>query len=331
MPKSNQTGRTATSSERVMKDLSPEELSVLSNMGQQIEQILSMSSGASAGQGGVAAGAGAASATMQKEEEEEGGDGGPAAGPGGANYHGPTFTPGSPKPSRVEGSAKKEEEEDDEEDTASGAPAGERMQTAPSNPNKPRQIVKVRMSDGKVRNAIIVADPDASTGSSTADERIEDLPEWDEENVDDVAKAILRMAMGAGVIKKSARPQNPLVVAMAKIAKAMESIAEKQSIHDRVLTDIVDSLGVTKGLEEAENQVSRRRPVGTMPQDQTNVVKELATALASVMKGENRQQGPVGTGSDLSQSEKVHKSMSELALAMSQIAGDAWNPRMVGE
>ena len=292
-----------------MKDLTPEELSVLTNMQSQIGQILSMAGGTGAGQAGVAAGP---SGTVQMGDPSS--DSGVTHG----SWVGPIHKPGSSAPSKVEG--EEEEEEDDDQDE--GAPGS--IQGAPANVAKPvSSIVK-----GKLKKAIIVGDPDASTASGEADERIEDLPEWDEENLDQVVKAILRMATGKGVMK-SARPQNPLVVALAQVTKAMSVIAEQQSIHGKVLEDLLDGLGVTKGLDEAKTRATRSRPVGTMPQDNANVAKEFINALASVMKSGGGN-GSVVTGEDagLTPTEIVRKNMGSLALAMSQVAGDQWNPNL---
>jgi len=317
MPQANkQTVRTATRSDRVMKELTPEEMSVISNIQSLLQEITSMGAGTSAGQAGVAAGPSGGAGQVTMEEEEGGG----AEGPGGANYHGPTFRPGSPAPSRVEGEEEEEEEDDKYPEGMQAAPAN--AAPAPVGSTAPSRAVKTT-----AKKAIIVGDPDASTGSSDAEERVEDIPEWDEENVDEVAKAILRMALGKN-IRKSAQPQNPLVALMTQVTKAIQSIADKQNAHERVLTDVLEGLGVAKQLEEAQPRAARNRPVQSMPADNANVMKEFVNALLSVMKGGDKRNAFGMAETDVSQSDRVHKSMSELALGLSQAAGDLWDPNL---
>jgi len=276
-----------------MKELTPEELSVISNVQSLLQEIQSMAGGQSAGQAGVAAGPGGTAGQVTMEEEEE---------------EAPAAPPAPPAP------LKKEDEDEDDEGTG-------RMEGAPANVAKPTTVVK----RGKAAKAIIQGEPDASTGSSDADERVEDLPEWDEDNVDVIAKAIAKLA-GLN-IRKSARPQNPLVATLANISQAMKAISERQSMQDRVLNDMLEGLGVAKQLETAQPR-ARSAAIQTMPQNNDYVMKEFVNALASVMKGEGEGKGSVvaDSTSDLSQSEVVHKGMGELALGLSKVAGQLWNP-----
>jgi len=281
-----------------MKDLSPEEMQVLSNMSSQIQQILSM------GQAGAPApaGAGAPGGVAQTVTR---GDPASDKGVSTGSWVGPLHKPGSPAPSKVEGG---EEEPDGDE--------GRLGQGAPSN-----------HAPSRTEKAIIVGDPDASTASSPADERLEDLPEWDEENLDQVVKGILRMALGKGVAKS--RPQNPLVTALAGITKAMETIARTQAEHATVLNDVLEGLGVAKQLEEAQPP-ARRQAIQTMPQDNAFVVKEFVNALLSVTKGAgSKDSSSVGAdGAGLSPAEMVRKSAAELVVGLKQVAGDLWEPQL---
>lgn len=318
MPQNRQTVRTATrNSQRVMKELTAEELSLITNVQSLLNEITSMGPG----QGQVAAGpAGTAgTVTMEEEEEEEAGSYAPETGTGGTKPTGPIFQPGHPNPSRVEG----EEEEEEEEDALPGD--GGQMQVAPANA-APQAASRAVKGKGKARKAIIVGEPDASTGSSDAEERLEDLPEWDEENIDEVAKAIIRMALGHGV--KKSRPSNPLVLALAQVGRAIKEMADTQRLQGNVINDMLEGLGVAKGLEQAQPRTPRNRPVQTMPQDNANVIKEFINALTSVQKGGGGN-GSVGT-EPASQAERVRKGMGELALALGQLAGPLWNPPMPG-
>src|SRR5208337_5363532 len=121
MPKANQsqiqtlpTG-TRSSNSSVMKALAPEDMAVLSQIQSLLSEITSGQGGA--GAPAVAGAAGGPGSVAMAEGDEA---------VGGAKIIGPTFTPGSPEPSRVEGEEQNHAEPDGDE-------RKERMQTAPAN------------------------------------------------------------------------------------------------------------------------------------------------------------------------------------------------------
>jgi hypothetical protein len=231
----------------------------------------------------------------------------------GTDPTGALFTPGSAEPSKVEG----EEEEAEPE----GQPAV-----------IPEQKKVVR---SKAKKAIIVGDPDASTGSGDAEERIEDIPEYDEDNVDDVAKAIIRMLTKGQrqVATKSsgAQPQAQLTRALAALTQALTTVTKVQAQQGQVLEDVLEGLGVTKGLEaETQRLASEKRPVGTT--DNALVMKEFVNALAQAMGG-NKVAKAAGSMAEIpgadpadSPAELVRKAMPSIALSLAQNAGGLWNP-----
>jgi len=331
MPKINQSGaqtrRTAMPSDggRVMKDLSSEEMQILTSMQSELSQILSMSGGGAQGaQPAAPAAPGNPQAVQMGDQTRD-------RAVGGSKVVGPIFDPGSPQPSRVEGEEEEEDEEaavvrdEEEDDDGDDDTFPERMQGAPANaaPNPARTV-----------KAIIVGDPDASTGSGKADERIEDLPEYEDSNlggpgvgdegIDTIVKSILRMAFGKNI--KKSQQINPLTSALVSVTKALRQIADQQNMQQKVLTDMLDGLGVTKALERQTR--APRRAVGTMPADTDHVVKELARALSMVSKGQGGSSTSVGEEGALSPSERVRKNLRGLTRGMAEIAGDLWNPNI---
>ena len=220
---------------RTVMKADPQMGSVLANIQSLLQQLQAMS-------GAAAADGGAGSVAMEEED-----------------YVGPLFQPGSAQPSRVEG---EEEMEDEDEE---GAPTQGLGDVAPDNvagpdgSRTPQRIVK----RGKAKKAIIVGDPDASTGSGSAEERIEDLPEWDEENIGDIAKGIIRMlTKGRQPINKALgvrQPSNTATTAtLVALTQALTGIAKRQTHQEQVLEDLLDGMGVTKQLEaEEEAQVQK--------------------------------------------------------------------------
>jgi len=148
---------------------------------------------------------------------------------------------------------------------------------APNNPNEPHDEDEEE-KDG-VMKAIIEGDPDASTASDSAEERVEDIPEWDEENVDDVAKAIMRMLTKSRKmpVAKSARPakaESRDLVLLA-VTKTLGQVTERLSQQDRVIKDMLEGMGVASVLEE--HQVQKSVPVQST--DNSVVMKEFLNSL----------------------------------------------------
>ena len=223
-----------------------------------------------------------------------------------------------------------EEEEDENFHNMEGPPPNENVgkrrirreeeDDEPDGDESPKAVVK-----RKVKRAIITGDPDASTASSEAEDRIDDIPEYDEENVDEIAKtigkSIIRMAqnrvrrtaqksMGTGRRAEMADYNDEMQLqsayAVAEVAKQVRGLT-------RVVTDILDGLGVAKQLDAPAR--SRREPVQTS--DQGLVVKELVSALKSA--GLSMEEGKTRSNGD-----EVHKDMGSIVSGLAQMAGDAW-------
>ena len=208
--------------------------------------------------------------------------------------------------------AEEEEEDEDEEDHTE--PDGDEVKP-------PSTVVK-----GKARKAIIQGDPDASVANDPAEERVDDVPEWDEDNLDTITKAVLRMVGGARI--KKSQKQNPIVVALAQVSKALNQVAREQSEVRGVVNDILEGLGVAKSLDEQAaaqpRKVQKSGPIQTMPQDRENVLNEFLAGIQKAMKGGGANEvGNVGDAT-LSPKEAVQKNLSSIALALRQEAGDLW-------
>jgi hypothetical protein len=256
-----------TNDNRVMKELTGEEMSLISNIGSLVQEILAQTGGGAAG-GAAPAPAAPAQAQMAAE------------------------APALEKPEDEEG----------------------RTEAPPSNATKPIATMK----------ELTTGQPDASTANSTAEEKIKDIPEWDEENLEDVVKAIVRMAAGNGV-KKTVQT-NPLVAGLTAMANALAAVAKSQQEQGRVLNDLLEGMGVAQAFEQ--ETVRKSAAIQTSPADQSNVVKELTNAILKAAGQGANGQGFNGEGDTrgMSQSEIVHKSMGDLVLGLGRIAGSKWNP-----
>jgi hypothetical protein len=157
-----------------------------------------------------------------------------------------------------------------------------------------------------------MATPDASTARDKAEDKVDDIPDQDEENIGEVAKALATIArsLQAKNVAKSATPTgSELVGVINELTKVVKSMMETQKNQGAVLEDVLEGLGVAKSIEAKQEALrveksNERRPVATT--DTNQVLLEVTKALQAIAGNKGDQTYTVGNNSS-----DVRKSLAE--------------------
>ena len=144
-----------------------------------------------------------------------------------------------------------------------------------------------------LRRLVKKADADASTGNDDAEEKIDDIPEIDEDNIDEVTKAIMAFAKRGKKVNKSTSGTARLEKAIADLTTVMKSVVEDQQEIGSALTNLLDAQGVLDEVKKSMgrgtevNQVKKSVNSGKFrPALERDVVrKALREELTSIFKG----------------------------------------------
>lgn len=156
---------------------------------------------------------------------------------------------------------------------------------------------------------------DGSTASDTADERVEDLPEKTEENVDEVAKSIVQLLTKNAVVQKSVKPKvvqsdnKAVVVALNALTGVVKSLAENQNETDQALTTILEANGIVDTIK-VEKSANQAPIVNT---DLAEVLTEVNKSLKSL-----NQPGPAPQPEQKNDMNSVRKALKD---TMPQLLG----------
>lgn len=133
---------------------------------------------------------------------------------------------------------------------------------------------------------VLKQESEGSTASDDAEEIVEDLPEQTEENVDEVAKAIVGMLQKAPINKSGSQTRldnlsdnKTFMVAFNALTKVVKSLAENQNDHDVALSNILEGLNVADTVR-TEAKKTEAKPVVTS--DLGNVLTEITKSLQSL-------------------------------------------------
>lgn len=125
---------------------------------------------------------------------------------------------------------------------------------APVKDDEDKEMLK---SLTKALKSLIAKADEGTTASDTAEDRLEDIPEIDAENISEVAKAILAIARKSKSNPKVAKSTNSQ---LAKIEKAivdlttvMKAVVEDQQEIGLALTNTLDGLGVLDEVRKSMN------------------------------------------------------------------------------
>jgi hypothetical protein len=164
----------------------------------------------------------------------------------------------------------------------------------------------------EVDKAIENASPDESTANDDAEDRLEDVPEVDEGNVNEVAKAIARAMLGQKKVKKSAggSVNAQIVQALGEVSRVMKSMQNRVQSQEQVLSEILEGLGVTQVSKPTSVRKSQNRPVQSMDGE---FVNEVAKAL---IEAAGKKSEPTGYSVNTAPSSEVHKSVGSVLEAL---------------
>ncbi len=176
------------------------------------------------------------------------------------------------------------------------------------------QRKKELMGAGMVATKEISTDTDVPAANDDAEDRIEDIPEQDEENIGEVAKALKVLLEARRGVGKSADP-DPIVM----VAKAMQAMGDRMSIYESSMTNLLQGMGIADQVV-AQTKVDKdeRLPVSSTDHDQA--INMVAKALVEAL-GKNVSQ-PAALDGDKGM-EEVRKDMTGVLGTMGQ--SPLWN------
>lgn len=116
---------------------------------------------------------------------------------------------------------------------------------------------------------------DAATASDDTEQRMDEVrTEQTEENVNEVAKALLQLLQPKQV-KKSA-PLDPTTKALKEIVQVVKAQNDRQSVLEETLSHVLNGMGVMKQLEVAKAE-AKKQPI--VDNDNNAVLKAISDAL----------------------------------------------------
>lgn len=213
-------------------------------------------------------------------------------------------------------------------------PAEPQTVTDPKAPPKEKGMApwddndEVKKAFATIAKSIQASDTDGVTANDSGEERTEEIPEIDEENVKEVAKALLAMAGKKKVAKSaSAQPAN----VNAELLTVIKSLNAKVEAQGTVITEMLEGLGVAKAVESnpvasgvsTSVQKSGNRPYANLGDG--NIVDVIAASVAKAMAatGSFQQSSgiPVAKGFGASYG---HEDVRQFTEGFVGSAGDLW-------
>jgi hypothetical protein len=135
----------------------------------------------------------------------------------------------------------------------------------------------------KARKSIDDQGEEASSARDDAEERIEDLPEETEDNVQEVAKMlakILFVPKPATVRKSVTRPDRTTLTAIQALTQVVKSLAKRQKMNDSVMNDILAGLGIADQIEGTYKVNKSNGPVLNSDADKTiRAIKKVSKSI----------------------------------------------------
>ncbi len=179
------------------------------------------------------------------------------------------------------------------------------------------QRKKELMGQQMVATKDVSTDTDVPPANAPAEERIEELPKQDEENIGEVAKALKLLVERRGV-GKSVDPTgaDPIVL----VAKAMQAMGDRMSVYETSMTQLLKGMGIVDQVVAQEKvEKEARVPVGNT--DQAQVIDMVAKALLTAVN--NAQGTQAATPDDKKSMAEVRKDMTGVLGTLGQSA--LWN------
>ena len=152
----------------------------------------------------------------------------------------------------------------------------------------------------------VSSDTDVPPANAPAEERIEELPEQDEDNIGEVAKALKALLAMRNTVGKS-EAIDPIVL----VAKAMQAMGDRMAVQENAMQNLLKGMGIVDQVVAQEKvQKEARVPVGST--DQAQVIDMVAKALLTAV---SNTQGPQAVAPD------DKKSMAEVRKDMTKVLG----------
>lgn len=123
------------------------------------------------------------------------------------------------------------------------------------------------------------ADSGVATGDDDAEERIEDIPEQSEKNINAVVKQLLKAGYRISKVNKSKEKKSPMYYAMKDLTKVIKALQQNQMAHGNAINGIIEGLKIPEQMKAVEKAKSSK-PVATTDRD--SVILEVAKALMNV-------------------------------------------------
>ena len=142
-----------------------------------------------------------------------------------------------------------------------------------------------------VMKTIINTTSDAGEARAKVEDRIDDvLTETDEDNIEEVAKAVVDILNGRNVKKSVSNPLIPLVGEMAKVMKAQQEQINEINV---AFKGLLDGLGVTEQLNIAQKSADVRKSAPVLSSDNEKTL-QFISQLVNKGNGSNFAQSEAG-------------------------------------
>lgn len=183
---------------------------------------------------------------------------------------------------------------------------------------------EVKKAFATIAKAMQASPTDGPTANDTGEERIEDMPDVDEENIKAVAKMLARMT-GKKTVAKSMGSVQAQPDALGAMFSVMKSMSEKLEQQGAVIGELLEGLGVAKSAIQdpgmSQVQKSQNRPYGDLNGGNLEaVIMAVAKGMASGQAQGQSSGIPLAAGFGSS----VQKDMGEFVEGFAQISQDRW-------
>lgn len=154
---------------------------------------------------------------------------------------------------------------------------------------------------------------EGSTGSDDSEDIIDDQPEMNEENIKEVAKALLKLGLikqkKKAVAKSKGGDSAVLVGAIAQLTKVIKSIQENQNEHKRAIEGMLEGLGIANSIKP--ERVAKSKPVAV--NDTKKILSEVFKDILGADGDGGKNQNAVATARNNSD---VRKSIGTVMQAL---------------
>lgn len=147
---------------------------------------------------------------------------------------------------------------------------------------------EVKKAFATIAKSIQASDTEGVTANDPGDERAESLPETDEENVKEVAKALLSVLGKRKVAKSYNQPSNNVNNEMIKVMKSMSDKINQQGV---IIGEILEGLGASSNVIQSPVTNSVQKSNDNRPYNNA-VGADMIETIASVVAKSLEKTGP---------------------------------------